>query len=524
MTLSSFSIDLPAWQHLLAAAPACAMLLGAAACLRADAPRAWRRAALATSAALGLAVLVLLALAALGPSGNAFVRADGITGTVGLLVAVVGWIIVRYSRRYLDGCSGNADYVRALLLTLASVMLVVSGNHLLVLALAWTVSSVGLHRLLNFFPTRRAALIAAHKKHVVATVANAGMVLAALMLYSAFGSWQIDQLTALDAAAPELPARAQAAVVLIVLAAILKCAQLPVHGWLIQVMEAPTPVSALLHAGVVNLGGLVLIRLAPLVAEVPLAMALLVVVGGLTAAIAALVMTTRISVKVMLAWSTCAQMGFMLMQCGLGLWEMALLHLVGHSLYKAHAFLSAGGVVRQSLVRQLAPAPAAPGAGASVLALLAAIGSTALVLLVFTQHAAPLSGALAVMAGVLALALVPLLQPGASQAPRLWPWLRAGLAATALAAAYFALHLLLHGWVAPDAAPPQLPLWAFIAAVFGLLFVVQLAVQARPASKWARWLYPWIYGGLFLDEWFSRHVLRLWPPPAAAAASTTTAS
>ena len=71
-------------------------------------------------------------------------------------------------------------------------------------------------------------------------------------------------------------------------------------------------------------------------------------------------MTTRVSVKVALAWSTCAQMGFMLMQCGIGLWEMALLHLVAHSLYKAHAFLAAGGTVRRTQRRQLAPRPTTP--------------------------------------------------------------------------------------------------------------------------------------------------------------------
>ena len=144
----------------------------------------------------------------------------------------------------------------------------------------------------------------------------------------------------------------------------LKCAQLPVHGWLIQVMEAPTPVSALLHAGVVNLGGFLLIRLGTLVADVPAAQALLVVVGSVTAVVAALVMMTRISIKVSLAWSTCAQMGFMLMQCGLGLHDLALLHLVAHSLYKAHAFLGAGGAVEQNRLQQMTPPlpPLAAGA------------------------------------------------------------------------------------------------------------------------------------------------------------------
>ena len=98
----------------------------------------------------------------------------------------------------------------------------------------------------------------------------------------------------------------------------LKRAQLPFHGWLYPGDGAPTPVSAPLHAGIVNLGGFVLLRFAPLVSEVPAAQTPLVVVGAATAVLAALVMTTRISIKVMLAWSTCAQMGFMLMQCGLG--------------------------------------------------------------------------------------------------------------------------------------------------------------------------------------------------------------
>lgn len=93
------------------------------------------------------------------------------------------------------------------------------------------------------------------------------------------------------------------------LAAVLKCARLPFHGWLIQVMEAPTPVSALLHAGVVNLGGVVLLRFAPVVDRAVETRALLVVVGVLTAVVASLVMTTRVSVKVSLAWSTCARWG-----------------------------------------------------------------------------------------------------------------------------------------------------------------------------------------------------------------------
>ncbi len=129
-------------------------------------------------------------------------------------------------------------------------------------------------------------------------------------------------------------------------------------------MEAPTPVSALLHAGIINAGGLMLIRTAEVVQASPGSMAALVMLGGFTALFGAVVMLTQSAVKTALAWSTVAQMGFMLLQCGLGLWPLALLHIVAHSLYKAHAFLSAGGAVGAvAAVRRPGPV-AVPGAAA----------------------------------------------------------------------------------------------------------------------------------------------------------------
>lgn len=121
-----------------------------------------------------------------------------------------------------------------------------------------------------------------------------------------------------------------------------------------QVMEAQPPVSALLHASVVNLRGFMLIRLASVIDTTPVAHGFLVVVGCFTATIASLVMTTRISIKVHLAWSTCAQMGFMLLKCGLGLYGLGFLHLLAHSLYKAHVFLGSGDTVNQAKLKRLA--------------------------------------------------------------------------------------------------------------------------------------------------------------------------
>src|SRR5690606_35991920 len=105
--------------------------------------------------------------------------------------------------------------------------------------------------------------------------------------------------------------------------------------------------SALLHAGVINAGGFLLIRFADVMLSAPGALAMLALVGGFTAVFGALVMLTQPAVKTSLAWSTVAQMGFMMLQCGLALFPLALLHIVAHSLYKAHAFLASGGAVEQ---------------------------------------------------------------------------------------------------------------------------------------------------------------------------------
>jgi NAD(P)H-quinone oxidoreductase subunit 5 len=507
-------------------------------------PRAgWRMARWAAALAGAAAVLSLAGLLfggaglargpvllSLGGAGalHMSLRSDPLGCTMLLLVSFIGWVIVGYSQPYLDGERGQARYIRCLMLTLAAVSLLVLTNNLLLLALAWIVTSLSLHGLLTFFDQRPQALIAAHKKFLASRVADLCLLGGIALLAGSLGTLEIDQAVAAAQAlppAPSMPAALQAAALLIAASALLKCAQLPVHGWLIQVMEAPTPVSALLHAGVVNLGGFLLLRMGLLVAEVPAAQALLVVVGSSTAVLGALVMTTRISIKVALAWSTCAQMGFMLMQCGLGLHGLALLHLVAHSLYKAHAFLGAGGAVEQHRLQQMSapPAPLRAGtwlAGALVGGVLA--GAAALL---WGAHPTQ-TPALWAAGGILALALAPALAGPMRQAGG--PWMLAALAAGfGVALAYFGLHAVADRWLRADAvaaaAPPPAPPLALVAWVlgcFGLLFAVQGAVRAWPRGALARGLYPWLFAGLYLDEVFTRLTFRLWPARLPAAQGT----
>ncbi len=205
-------------------------------------------------------------------------------------------------------------------------------------------TSLFLHKLLLFYPERAAAQRAARKKFLFARLGDVAMIGAVILLIARTGTSDLASvIAALKSGQNGL--MVVAAATLIALAALLKSAQFPTHGWLTEVMETPTPVSALLHAGVINAGGFLLIRLADVLLAAPGVLALLVMVGGFTALFGGLVMLTQSSVKTALAWSTVAQMGFMILQCGLALFPLALLHIIAHSLYKAHAFLSSGTAV-----------------------------------------------------------------------------------------------------------------------------------------------------------------------------------
>jgi NAD(P)H-quinone oxidoreductase subunit 5 len=450
------------------------------------------------------------------------VRVDALGSTVLLLVSFIGWVITRYSQSYLGGDAGQARYIRWLMATLAAVSVVVITNNLAVLAAAWLATSLSLHQLLTFFSTRPAALIAAHKKFLASRLGDVCLFTAVAFIAISMGSLEIDQVTAKAQSLFTIPWALQAGVYLIVMSALLKCAQLPVHGWLIQVMEAPTPVSALLHAGIVNLGGFLLIRLSPLVSDVSGAQTLLVVVGSITAAVAALVMMTRISVKVMLAWSTCAQMGFMLMQCGLGAYDLALLHLVAHSLYKAHAFLAAGGAVEQARLKAMSPPQAEMGLSMSVVGAISGLAMVAAAGLVwgaqFGQYPA-----LWAMAAIVSLALAPLLTARALRMGGLWP-LAVLAAAFGVAFTYFGLHHVFALWVDLPETAKSVNAFniAWVMVCFAGLFALQSLIRARPRGTVARSLYPWFYAGLYLDEWFTRLTFRIWPARLSSAVSGST--
>jgi len=446
-------------------------------------------AALAALAVAGATLAVLL-LAGPGTSpllGHAgiglSVRTDWVSVTMLLLVAFIGWVVVRYANTYLDGEAGQGRFTAWLCAALAMVLLLVQAGHLLPFVLAWIAIGVFLHRLLLFYPDRPAARRAARKNSLTGRIGDAALLLAAGLLVHDFGTGDIAGIGA-AAAAGDGGAAALAAATLLAVAALLKSAQFPTHGWLTEVMETPTPVSALLHAGVINAGGFLLIRFADVMLLAPGVLAVLVMIGGFTAALGGLVMLTQPAVKTSLAWSTIAQMGFMVLQCGLALFPLALLHIVAHSLYKAHAFLASGHAV-EAVAATRRPGPVAVPSGRAVLrAFLAALLIYGLVGLAFGfDDKSPQAIALG---AILIFGVAYLLAQGlADAAPRVLTRLTA-LYSVAASIAYFALQTgaawLLADTLPPTPAPGPLE-WALI--VLALLSFGAVAFAQATFPLWA---------------------------------------
>jgi NAD(P)H-quinone oxidoreductase subunit 5 len=404
------------------------------------------------------------------------IRLDAVSVVMLLLVSFIGWVVVRYAATYLDGESRQGAFTGWLGLTLASVLMLVLSGDLIQLVGSWIATSLFLHQLLLFYPDRIAARRGAAKKFLAARIGDGALIIAAVLLTLAYGRTEIAPILS-AARAGAGGGLAIVGAVFLALAAVLKSAQFPMHGWLTEVMEAPTPVSALLHAGVVNAGGFLLIRFADVMVLAPSVLAGLVLIGGFTALFGGLVMLTQPAVKTSLAWSTVAQMGFMILECGLALFPLALLHIVAHSLYKAHSFLASGGAV-ELIAANRRPGPVAiPKADAVGRAFLLALAIYVAVGFAFgIMHKSPQAIALG---AIMIFGVAYMLAQGlADAAPRALTR-RTIVYALATSVSYFTLQVFaiwLTSGVLPAAPSPGPLEWVLIVLAvlsFGLVAVVQ---------------------------------------------------
>jgi len=274
---------------------------------------------------------------------------DGLTVVMWVVVTFFSGIVHSYSRRYMAGGRHVTRFFTRLFGFTLAVMVLVAADHVALFALAWLAMGLVMADLVGHvrgWPQARAASGFARRYFLASTA----------LLAAALGtlSWVTGQTTISGLAAadtPETPVVLVAAGTL-VLAAMVQSALVPFHTWLLASMTAPTPASALMHAGFVNAGGVLLARFAPVVAVEPV-MLLVVVVGAASALLGKLLKSVQADVKRQLGCSTVGQMGFMIMQAGLGFFGAAITHLVLHGFYKAYLFLSSGGRVEHT-----SPAPA----------------------------------------------------------------------------------------------------------------------------------------------------------------------
>lgn len=271
------------------------------------------------------------------------VRIDGLTKVMWIAVTFFSGIVQSFSLRYMAANENRDRFFGYTLLFTLTVLVMTAANNVVLFVSAWAGMGLIMAELIGHvekWPQARAAGALSRRYFLI------GSVLVAVGLGLLTFQTGATTITGILAEVGTLwsPLRVVAAV-LLVAAALVQSALFPFHRWLLSSMTAPTPASALMHAGFVNAGGLLLSRLAPVVATEEWVMLAAVIVGGIGSLLAQAAMLVQSDYKGRLGCSTIAQMGFMILQCGLGFFAAAVTHLIVHGFYKAYLFLSTGSKV-----------------------------------------------------------------------------------------------------------------------------------------------------------------------------------
>lgn len=450
------------------------------------------------------------------------VHLDNLSVIVLVLVAFLLAVVTRFSVNYLAGDPAQGRFTKWLCLTGGSVLTLVISGNMIQFALAWSATSLCLHQLLVFYPERTGAILAARKKFIISRMGDACLLGVIVLVFQTFQTWEFSEVLRAARQMHESGIGVDRAAInaicfLLVAGALLKSAQFPFHSWLPDTMETPTPVSALMHAGIINAGGFLIIRLSPLMTLSPLAMSTLALFGAFTALFASLVMLTHASVKRSLAFSTVAQMGFMMLECGLGAFGLAVLHLVAHSLYKAHAFLSSGSIV--SMAKSAWVPTARPNAhplslaAAFAAAVALALGCARLFEVDYMHERGVL-----VLGCTFAMALAYALWNLWSQSPDLKGAWFGALSGGGLAIAYFALERIFVGLLGERPwenahlnSWPGLVLIGVLLGLFLFVLVIQTELPNCANRPWFQAMYVHARNGFYFNTLANRAVAALWP-------------
>lgn len=279
--------------------------------------------------------------------------ADPLSSLMAVLISGISLIVRIYSVRYMVEEAGYARFFMLLDLMAASLLIMVAAGDLITLLVAWHLVGVLLYFLLGFDTRSATASRYAFWTLITYRIGDLALVLAAGLLYHAYGTWSLSEIFAQITENPGAHqyfgmALEEVVGILLALGAFARSAQFLLHTWLPYTMDGPSPVSALMHAGIVNAGGFLVNRFAPVFIQTDSVLHLLFVVGLVTAIIGSVLMLTQNDIKKALGYSTMGQMGFMIMECGVGAFSLAIYHLIAHGLFKGTLFLGAGSVINEA--------------------------------------------------------------------------------------------------------------------------------------------------------------------------------
>lgn len=300
------------------------------------------------------------------------------------LISFIGIVVISFSIRYLQGDRKQARFFLNMIISILTILVMVSTDHIFLLLIAWSLG--------NLFFTR----LMLHKNEWAAARASSNLAFKNFILVFLFSSlafcslYYISDETSIQAILNYVQSNNRAfnsdvvssndvfqnwltfSAFFLFLSAMSQSALWPFHRWLISSMNSPTPVSAMMYAGFINGGGFILARFAPIFLEQPFILNLIFIIGIISALLGTLWKLMQHDVKRMLACSTIGQMGFMIAQCGLGLFAAAITHLCWYGLFKAYLFLSSGSAAQIKYINLKYP----PKIKHFMLALLCGIGGT----------------------------------------------------------------------------------------------------------------------------------------------------
>lgn len=271
---------------------------------------------------------------------------DQLSRTMALLVSGVGALIHIYSLGYMRNDEGKSRYFAALSLFMFAMLGIVFANNFVMLFMFWELVGFTSYLLIGHWFYRDAAAAAAKKAFITTRIGDFGFMIGILMVWMATGSVMFSAIAPQMSTLAGHPQFLTIAALLIFCGAVGKSAQFPLHVWLPDAMEGPTPVSALIHAATMVAAGVyMLVRVAFIVQCSQTALLVIAWIGTITAVMAALIATQQDDIKRILAYSTLSQLGYMVMAVGLASNDAAMFHLFTHAFFKALLFLGAGSVI-----------------------------------------------------------------------------------------------------------------------------------------------------------------------------------